>query len=89
MVGKHKFNQTCSEAFLEHSLPSVQNDPGGKCRNPDRMKVDPICGKNPHITDNMDDLCIFYGYYDLCSGGENSSIPEKVRDASESNNFVY
>ena len=88
-MGKHKFNQTYSEACLEHSLPSVQNVPGGKCRNPDRMKIDPICGKNPRMIDNMDDLCIFHGYCDLCSGGENSSIPGKVRDASESNNSVH
>ena len=85
-MGKHKFNQTYSEACLEHSLPSVQNVPGGKCRNPDRMKIDPICGKILHMTDNMDDLSIFHVHFDLYSGDENNSIPGTVRDASESNN---
>ena len=78
-----------SEACLEHSLPSIQNVPGRKCRNQDRMKIDPICGKNPHMADNMGDLCIFHVHFDLYSGGENSSIPGTVRDASESNNSVH
>ncbi len=78
-----------SAVYLEHSLPSVQNVPGGKCRNPDRMNIDPNCDKNSHMTDNMDDLRIFHVHCDLYSGGENSSINGTVRDASESNNFVH
>ena len=63
-----------SAVYLEHSLPSVQNVPGGKCRNPDRMKIDPICGKNLHMTDNMDDLCIYHVHCDLFSGDENNLL---------------
>ena len=53
------------------------------------MKIDPTYGKNPHMTDNIDDFCIFHVHCDLYSGGENNSIPGKDRDASESRNSVH
>ena len=79
----------CLRACLEHSLPSVQSVLRRKCRNLDQMKIDPIYGKNPHTIDNIYDLKIYNGHYDLYLGDENNSIPGIVRDVSKSKNSFH